>query len=84
MSVTGEADWALMKVGVGIADIMCGMYATTAILAAPPPSRQDRQGQHIDVSLPIPDRLAGQCQPQLSDFGRGAPARRQRNPNIVP
>ena len=34
MSVTGEPDGSPMKVGVGIADVMCGMYAAVSILAA--------------------------------------------------
>ncbi len=34
MSVTGEADGSPMKVGVGIADVMCGMYAAISILSA--------------------------------------------------
>ena len=34
MSLTGVPDGEPMKVGVGIADVMCGMYASSAILAA--------------------------------------------------
>jgi len=34
MAITGEADGQPMKVGIGIADMMCGMYAAPAILAA--------------------------------------------------
>ena len=34
MSLTGDPEGAPMKVGVGIADVMCGMYATVGILAA--------------------------------------------------
>jgi len=34
MSLTGAPDGEPMKVGVGIADVMCGMYATVGILAA--------------------------------------------------
>ena len=34
MSITGDADGPPQKAGVAIADIMAGMYATTAILAA--------------------------------------------------
>jgi len=33
MSLTGEPERAPMKVGVGIADVMCGMYACVGILA---------------------------------------------------
>ena len=34
MSITGEAGREPMKVGVGVADIVCGLYAATGILAA--------------------------------------------------
>ena len=51
MSITGEPDGAPMKVGVGIADIMCGMYAAVAILAALRVREQTRRGQYIDLSL---------------------------------
>ncbi len=51
MSVTGEPDRPPMKVGVGIADVMCGMYATTAILAALHHREKTGGGQYIDLSL---------------------------------
>ena len=51
MSVTGESDGPPLKVGVGIADIMCGMYASTAILAALHHRDKTGQGQYIDLSL---------------------------------
>lgn len=51
MSVTGEADRPPMKVGVGIADIMCGMYATVSILAALHHRDMTGQGQYIDLAL---------------------------------
>lgn len=51
MSITGPADGEPMKVGVGIADVMCGMYASTAILAALRHRDATGQGQHIDMSL---------------------------------
>ncbi|WP_299283646.1 CoA transferase [uncultured Tateyamaria sp.] len=51
MSLTGEPDGAPMKVGVGIADVMCGMYATIGILAALRHRDATGQGQHIDLSL---------------------------------
>ena len=34
MATTGEADGPPLKAGVGIADILCGMYAAVGILAA--------------------------------------------------
>ncbi|MEX2202355.1 MAG: CaiB/BaiF CoA-transferase family protein [Dongiaceae bacterium] len=51
MSVTGEPDRPPMKVGVGIADIMCGMYATVSILAALNHRHATGQGQYIDLAL---------------------------------
>src|SRR5262245_38008320 len=51
MSVTGEAERPPMKVGVGIADIMCGMYATIAVLAALNHRRETGKGQYIDLAL---------------------------------
>ena len=54
MSITGQPDdegGRPVKVGVAIADIMAGMYATTAILAALFARTQSGTGQHIDVPL---------------------------------
>jgi len=51
MSLTGEPDGEPMKVGVGIADVMCGMYATTAILAALHHRDRGGRGQYIDMAL---------------------------------
>ncbi|NKB64157.1 MAG: CoA transferase [Gammaproteobacteria bacterium] len=51
MSLTGEPQGEPMKVGVGIADVMCGMYATTAILAALRHRDKTGEGQHIDIAL---------------------------------
>ncbi len=51
MSVTGEPDGAPMKVGVAVTDIMTGMYATVAILAALEHRHQSGEGQYIDLAL---------------------------------
>ena len=51
MSVTGAPDGEPMKVGVGIADVMTGMYASTAILAALRHRDASGEGQHIDTCL---------------------------------
>ncbi|MCP3970110.1 MAG: CoA transferase [Rhodobacteraceae bacterium] len=51
MSLTGPADGEPAKVAVGIADVMTGMYATTAILAALRHRDATGQGQHIDIAL---------------------------------
>lgn len=54
MSITGAADedgGSPQKVGVAIADIMAGMYAASAILAALIAVRESGRGQYIDVPL---------------------------------
>ncbi|HYM35932.1 MAG TPA: CaiB/BaiF CoA-transferase family protein [Steroidobacteraceae bacterium] len=55
MSITGERDGlpggGPQKVGVAVADITTGMYATVAILAALAYRTQSGQGQHIDMAL---------------------------------
>lgn len=51
MAITGDPNGEPMKTGVGIADIMCGMYASNAILAALRHRDQTGQGQHIDIAL---------------------------------
>ena len=51
MAITGEPEGEPMKVGVAIADVMCGMYAATAILAALRHRDATGEGQHIDIAL---------------------------------
>jgi len=55
MSITGQPEGVPgdepMKVGIAISDLLCGMYATTAILAALEHRHVSGQGQHIDMSL---------------------------------
>ena len=55
MSVTGEPDGLAgggpQKVGIAVADLMTGMYAVSAILAALFHRTQTGQGQHIDLAL---------------------------------
>ncbi len=55
MSITGQPENAAgdepMKVGIAISDLLCGMYATTAILGALERRHQSGKGQHIDLSL---------------------------------
>ncbi|MCL4798562.1 MAG: CoA transferase [Burkholderiales bacterium] len=51
MSVTGAPDGEPMKVGVGITDVMTGMYAAIAILAALRHRDASGQGQHVDLAL---------------------------------
>ena len=51
MSITGAPEGEPVKVGVGIADVMTGMYASTAILAALRHRDATGEGQHIDTCL---------------------------------
>jgi crotonobetainyl-CoA:carnitine CoA-transferase CaiB-like acyl-CoA transferase len=55
MSVTGERDdlagGGPQKVGVAVADLFTGMYATVAVLAALRHTERTGQGQHIDMAL---------------------------------
>jgi len=54
MSITGERDdigGGPQKVGVAVADLFTGMYATVAILAALRHAERTGVGQHIDMAL---------------------------------
>ena len=85
MSVTGEADGEPMKVGVGIADVMCGMYASTAILGALHERHSSGLGQHIDLSL-LDTQVAWLINVATNHLTDGKRPQRLGNghPNIVP
>jgi crotonobetainyl-CoA:carnitine CoA-transferase CaiB-like acyl-CoA transferase len=51
MSITGEPDGPALKVGVALSDVMTGMYAVQAILAALIARDRTGRGQHIDLAL---------------------------------
>jgi crotonobetainyl-CoA:carnitine CoA-transferase CaiB-like acyl-CoA transferase len=54
MSVTGERDdlgGGPQKVGVAVADLFTGLYATVAILAALRHAEHTGEGQHVDMAL---------------------------------
>jgi crotonobetainyl-CoA:carnitine CoA-transferase CaiB-like acyl-CoA transferase len=54
MSVTGERDdlgGGPQKVGVAVADLFTGLYATVGILAALRHAEKTGQGQHVDMAL---------------------------------
>lgn len=88
MSITGPSDeegGGPQKVGVAIADIMAGMYAVTAVLAALEERRQSGQGQVIDV--PLYDSQVAWLANQAMNFliGGITPGRRgTAHPNLVP
>ena len=50
-SITGERDGPPVKVGVGIADLVTGLYCVTAILAALHHRHETGQGQQVDLAL---------------------------------
>ncbi len=85
MSITGEPDGRPMKVGVGIADVMCGMYATVAVLAALRHRDATGRGQHIDISL-LDCQVAWLVNAGTYYLMSGEPPPRLGNahPNIVP
>jgi len=85
MSLTGEPDGQPMKVGVGIADVMCGMYAATGILAALHHRTQTGEGQQIDVAL-VDSQVAWLINEGVNTLNSGqVPVRRGNgHPNIVP
>jgi len=55
MSITGHADGepggGPMRMGVALIDVLTGIYACSAILAAVEARHQTGQGQHIDMAL---------------------------------
>jgi crotonobetainyl-CoA:carnitine CoA-transferase CaiB-like acyl-CoA transferase len=89
MSVTGEPDGVSgggpQKVGVAVADLFTGMYATVAVLAALTFREQSGEGQHIDLSL-LDAQVAMLANQNMNYLTTGqAPARRgNAHPNIVP
>ncbi|OUS11773.1 CoA transferase [Rhodospirillales bacterium 47_12_T64] len=85
MSLTGEPDGQPMKVGVAIVDLMCGMYASNAILAALHHRNNTGQGQFIDVSL-LDTQIAWLANQGLYYLTSGELPPRLGNghPNIVP
>ena len=89
MSITGEPDGlpggGPQKVGVAVADLMTGMYATTGILAALRHAEATGVGQHIDLALL--DTQVGWLANQALNYlvGGSLPQRRgTAHPNIVP
>jgi crotonobetainyl-CoA:carnitine CoA-transferase CaiB-like acyl-CoA transferase len=74
-----------MKVGIGIADIMCGMYASSAILAALHHRHKTGAGQHIDLAL-LDTQVAWLTYEGLNYLTSGEVPERRGNehPNIVP
>lgn len=85
MSLTGEPDGRPMKVGVGIADVMCGMYACVGILAALRHKEQTGEGQQVDIAL-VDAQIAWLINEGVATLNTGSPPKRRGNehPSIVP
>lgn len=89
MSLTGipagEPGAGPQKVGVAVADLMCGMYAVTAILAALHERDRSGQGQYIDLSL-LDTQVAWLANQNLNYLVTGQVPQPQgtAHPNIVP
>ena len=85
MSITGAPDGEPMKVGVSIADLMSGMYAAVAVLAAVRHRHLTGEGQHVDVSMLDTHVawLANQGMNYLAT-GENPPRLGNQHPNIVP
>ena len=89
MSVTGRADGeegaGPQKVGVALTDILTGLYAGNAILAALFHRERTGQGQHIDLAL-LDVQVACLANQAMNYLVSGTAPRRLGNghPNIVP
>jgi crotonobetainyl-CoA:carnitine CoA-transferase CaiB-like acyl-CoA transferase len=85
MSVTGEPDGAPTKVGVAIADVLTGMYASTAALAALAHRERSGRGQHVDLAL-LDVQVAALANQAESYLATGVAPGRLGNahPSIVP
>lgn len=85
MSLTGDPTGSPMKVGVGIADVMCGMNATIGMLAALRHAEATGEGQHIDLAL-VDSQMAWLINEGTNYLASGQNPQRRGNghPNIVP
>ena len=85
MSLTGEPEGEPMKVGVGIADVVCGLFAANAIQAALRHRDLTGEGQHLDLAL-LDTQIAWLVNEGMNYLVSGQVPRRQGNehPNIVP
>jgi crotonobetainyl-CoA:carnitine CoA-transferase CaiB-like acyl-CoA transferase len=85
MSITGAVDGEPMKVGVAVADILTGLYATVAILATLNERRTSGLGQHIDLAL-LDVQIATLANQGMNYLASGKAPKRHGNahPNIVP
>lgn len=85
MSLTGEPGAEPQKVGVAVVDLMTGVYAVTAILAALHERQHTGRGRHIDAAL-LDVQVAMLANQATNYLVSGRPPTRMGNahPNIVP
>lgn len=89
MSLTGVPDGepgsGPQKIGVAVADLMTGMYAVSAVLAALIHARSTGVGQHIDLAL-LDTQVAWLANQAMNYLVGGAVPKRlgTAHPNIVP
>ena len=89
MSITGHADGqpgaGPMKTGVALTDILTGLYAGNAMLAALAYREVSGLGQHIDLAL-LDVQVACLGNQAMNYLSTGVPPQRMGNahPNIVP
>ncbi|GAC1348420.1 MAG: CaiB/BaiF CoA-transferase family protein [Acetobacteraceae bacterium] len=89
MSITGRRDGepgaGPQKVGVALTDVLTGLYATTAILAALAHRDRTGRGQHIDLAL-LDVQLASLANQTMNYLSSGVAPVRMGNahPNVVP
>lgn len=85
MCATGEQDGPPLKVGVAVVDVLTGVHAATAILAALVGRLRGGQGAHLDVAL-FEVGVHSLVNVAQSALSTGRPSRRHGNahPTIVP
>ncbi|GAB0114678.1 CaiB/BaiF CoA transferase family protein [Acidisoma sp. C75] len=89
MSITGrredEPGAGPQKVGVALTDVLTGLYASNAILAALAWRERSGRGQYIDLAL-LDVQVASLANQTMNYLVTGTPPRRMGNahPNIVP
>ena len=85
MSLTGEPKGQPVKAGVGIADVMCGMYACIGILAALHHREKTGEGQQIDLAL-VDAQIAWLINEGVAYLNTGKVPERRGNehPSIMP
>jgi crotonobetainyl-CoA:carnitine CoA-transferase CaiB-like acyl-CoA transferase len=85
MSVTGEPDGRPLKVGAALIDMICGLYASSGILAALHARERTGRGQRVEVSL-MESALAALLNQGSGFLGAGVVPGRlgNRHPSITP